>query len=478
MSRVIVVGGGMGGLSAATRLARGSHEVTLLEARTTLGGLASSTVFEGRSFDTGPYILLDRPGLEWAFAELGLDLDRALDLHRIEAPYEVTFGDDEPIAIFADRSETAARLDRRWPGSGRRYESFIDKVTAIHSRVRPMLFASHPTAGALLRSGAVFDAPFLLRSLGSVLRSSGLPDPVQQALAIWTHVAGQSVSEAPSPMAFVPALIHGVGAWLPRGGIGRIPEVLAAHAESCGVTVRTGARVTRIRIENGRARGVLLATGEELVADAVLSDVHGVGTYLDLVDHVGARFADELRGLPLQSPGVAAYLEVTSTPPPAPYLRFWVPPVTAGSALDPACRLLIAPPSVDAQTVREGAWAGRLLMPMKHDDASKLDEPGQEALLDSILAEPWWQRFVPQARVVGRRIPKTWGQEHHLHRDSMNPVMTARFMRKGRLAHESPVARGLYLAGSATHPGQWVSFAAISGILSADRLAAAVDNLG
>ena len=52
----------------------------------------------------------------------------------------------------------------------------------------------------------------------------------------------------------------------------------------------------------------------------------------------------------------------------------------------------------------------------------------------------------------------------------MNPVMTALLMRAGRLAHRSPWLRGLYLAGSATLPGQWVSFCAISGVLAADRV--------
>ena len=54
----------------------------------------------------------------------------------------------------------------------------------------------------------------------------------------------------------------------------------------------------------------------------------------------------------------------------------------------------------------------------------------------------------------------------------MNPVMTAQLMRRGRLTHRSPWIKGLYLAGAATHPGQWVSFAAISGVIAADRLAA------
>jgi phytoene dehydrogenase-like protein len=52
----------------------------------------------------------------------------------------------------------------------------------------------------------------------------------------------------------------------------------------------------------------------------------------------------------------------------------------------------------------------------------------------------------------------------------MNPVMTAQLMRKGRLAHRSPSIKNLYLTGSSTHPGQWVSSCAIAGILAADCL--------
>jgi len=46
--------------------------------------------------------------------------------------------------------------------------------------------------------------------------------------------------------------------------------------------------------------------------------------------------------------------------------------------------------------------------------------------------------------------------------------MTARFMRQGRIAHRSPYVRRLYFAGSSTHPGQWVSFCAVSGVHAAN----------
>ena len=66
------------------------------------------------------------------------------------------------------------------------------------------------------------------------------------------------------------------------------------------------------------------------------------------------------------------------------------------------------------------------------------------------------------------------GRHFNLHQNSMNPVMTSRFMLTGRVAHRSPWIRNLYVAGSATHPGQWVSFCAVSGILAANRLLADV----
>ena len=94
---------------------------------------------------------------------------------------------------------------------------------------------------------------------------------------------------------------------------------------------------------------------------------------------------------------------------------------------------------------------------------------GQKAYLERVLAEPWWREHVGEARVLATRTPTEWGTACHLYRQSMNPVMTARLMRTGRLAHRSPFVDRLYLCGSATHPGQWVElFARFSGILAAD----------
>ena len=74
---VIIIGAGMGGLTAALRLSRRGCRVIVIEASEQVGGLAAGLKYDGLSFDAGPYLLLDRPGLEWAFREVGLDLAEA-----------------------------------------------------------------------------------------------------------------------------------------------------------------------------------------------------------------------------------------------------------------------------------------------------------------------------------------------------------------------------------------------------------------
>jgi phytoene dehydrogenase-like protein len=458
----------MGGLAAALRLARQGERVRVLEARPRSGGLAEGQTHGGLHFDAGPYVLLDRPGLEWAFRQLGLQLD-ALGLRRIEDVYEVQ-SDGEPTVRFWDSlDQTANALEAQWPGSGARYRRFIMTTAATYRRLQSMQTLSRPGVSDVLRSGGWRDLPFLLRSLGTVLERTRLPLPVQAAAGIWTHVAGQLPTQAPSPLALVPAVIHTFGAWYPQGGIGAIPHALTQAAVDAGVEFRYDTPVKTIRCRAGRATGVETVAGEFLPADAVVANAAGVGTYLQLLDEparretLPRRVRRQLENLPLQSPGVCVYLAIRGNPRP-PYLRFHLP------GGDELCRLLVQPGLLDPNLCRDGWWPARLIAPMRYDDATAGGTAAQNEFLQSILEEPWWREHVGEARVLSSRIPAGWGRDFHLYRESMNPVMTARFMRRGRLAHRCPHVRGLYLAGSATHPGQWVSFCAISGVLAAERV--------
>lgn len=422
--KVIVIGAGIGGLAAALRASAAGHQVTVLEARHDSGGLAGAVEAGGLRFDAGPYVLLDRPGLEWAFGRLAVELP---PLDRVTGVvYEVSWPDGETLSVYDDVDRTAREL-------GPRYPEFVERMARRYAQLAPMLRLPHPGPLALARHGGLTAIPFLLQSLESVMRRSGLPPRAVEALTIWTHIAGQSPRAAPSAMALVPALIHGHGAWVPRGGTSAIAAALHGAAVARGVTFRHGVRVTAIVAGRG------VQAGDELIdAGAVISNHHAVGTYVDLLDVTPSRKRRRLQRLPLQSPGSCAYLRIAPTAP-RPYLRFRL-----GGALP--CRLLVA-----------SGDRGRLIVP--NSDA-----------LDTALEESWWREGLGRAEVVLRRMSRDWGREYNLYRDSMNVVMTAEQMRRGRIAHRSPDARGLYLAGSSTHPGQWISFCAISGVLAADAL--------
>ncbi|NML64329.1 NAD(P)/FAD-dependent oxidoreductase [Hymenobacter sp. RP-2-7] len=471
LSQVIVIGAGVGGLSAALRLARQGYAVQVLEARARAGGLAGGFATGEFTFDAGPYILLDKPGLEWAFGQLGIS-PAALPLAPIEHIYHVLHEDGGTSAFDRSLASTAAGFEAQHPGSGARYQAFVAKMTGIHANVQPLTFHSHPSPWLLLRYGALGSAPFMLRSLASVLGQAQLPPALQASIGIWTHIAGQPMSEAPAPMAFVPGLFHGVGAYYPRGGMRAVPELLEAEARAAGVQFRFNTKVKSIVTAGNRVIGVETTDGEHIVADAVVSDAAGIGTYVELIETTSktdaalvrrlAHQREQLQQLPLQSPGTCVYLAVRGARPPY-YIRF--------KLRGHGCTAFVQPGLLAPELAQAGWLPARLISPLAHADAARLGPEGQHQLMAEQLAESWWREGIQEYRVLHWRTTFEWGRDYHLYRDSMNPVMTSRLMLRGRLAHRSPTVRGLYLTGSSTHPGQWVSFCAIAGVLAADCLA-------
>ena len=454
----LVIGAGVGGLATAIALVRAGERATILEGRATAGGLASGVTLEGQLHDGGPYILLDRPGLDWAFRQLGANLDGLIDLIRLDGEvYRVRFPDGDHVSIYDDLDRTADAFDARQRGAGDAYRRWVGDMVSIYEGLAPLQRIARPGPLKLLRRGLVREGLFLLQGLETHLAASGLPPRVRDALGIWTHIAGQPLSRAPAPLAFVPAVIHTHGAWLPRGGMHNVVAALETLARAVGVRMELGTRVDRIVRDGRHVLGVEVGH-ERIDAARVFSNAPGIATYVDLLRPPDPTLSVTLKQLPLQSPGVAAWLDMDVAPS-TPFLQFFLP----DGGPHPWTRALVNPGAYDPARRTQG----RLVCPTPWSWAEAAGPDAQRAFLDTLLDEPWWRDTVRSARVLQTRIPAEWGRQYLLYRDSMNPVMTAEFMRKGRLAHRSPIADNLFLAGSSTQPGQWVSFCTISGVLAA-----------
>ncbi|MCU0928498.1 MAG: FAD-dependent oxidoreductase [Burkholderiaceae bacterium] len=261
--RVVVVGAGVGGLVAACELAHRGVDVTLVERAAEPGGKMRRVPVGDTWIDGGPTVFTMR----WVFDRLFDDLGVALDEHlRLQ-----------PLRVLARHAWSA---DERFDLG---FRAFVERGRAIFRTLdEPFMRSSRPNPVSLawrvgLRGlpGLLGISPFttLWRELGRYF-----PDP---RLGRYATYCGASPFHAPATLMLV-AHVEQEGVWAVDGGMHRIAQVLAALAERAGARLRFGCEVREIVVEAGRARGVRLADGETLPADAVVfnGDVAALGAGL------------------------------------------------------------------------------------------------------------------------------------------------------------------------------------------------------
>jgi len=456
MTRVVVVGGGVGGMVAALRARHHGADVTLVEARNVVGGLASGLQINDMTFDGGPYILLDRERLGWAFDQVGLSLD-PLDMVELDPAYRMHWGDGRSLEICSDLEATVAAIEAVQLGGGSSYRIFAQRAAKALNQLAPLLVRPHHVLGPF-RTGAWRAGLWAALSLDQVLRRNRLAGISADAVRIWTYIAGGNPRRAPGPLALVPALIHRDGAARPARGIHQVISLLEAELQRAGVVIYTSTPVTSIDHDSRGVRGVTTADGSRLDADVVISDVGGATALLDLIDAKPPRSLRLRMAGPLQSPGITAYLAVSGKP--TSEINFMV----GGSPKQATAFISGGDPQGPS-----GARAGRIIAPLSHARANDLGAQGQRDLLHQLVDATWWRDGIGDAEIVTTRLVSDWGREFRLRDDAMNLVMARRQLLLGRLPHRIAHVRGLYLAGSWTHPGQWISFCSVSGVLAADR---------
>jgi phytoene desaturase len=293
VSRVVVVGGGIGGLAAAALIGRAGNEVTLLEANPWLGGKSRRIELEGQRMDTGPS-LLTFPGVWEEFLQHWDDAGRqsgeaaevaGLRLKRLPE-----------VGRYYFRGETTSLPVEE----GHPWRAAWERFAGIHGGLGPeitRLLTSDPadrrTLPALARLLRVYGTKLTTRSYLDGL--SWLPEGLREIIAIHTLNAGVAPTRTPALYASMPAIMAADGVFVPEGGVFEVVLSLERLARRAGVEIKTGEAVLEIR------RGRVVTVGGEYKAERVVSDLDA-GRLESLLDP-GRKLAKER----LSCSGVAVY---------------------------------------------------------------------------------------------------------------------------------------------------------------------------
>ncbi|QIG42570.1 FAD-dependent oxidoreductase [Nocardioides anomalus] len=269
--RVVVVGGGFGGLASAARLAKLGHDVTLLERLDTLGGAVGTVEADGFAWDAGPTYTLLPAVVRDLFRKSGRPLERELNLEPLDLVREHWFADGTVLGLPGhSRAAQLRAFDELGDGLGQRWVDYVDAFTEDWEVLRRAYFENpwDPTDLPREVAARLDSREVLARRLKRTFK-----DERVRAVAAHPFVAdGHDPRNVPAWMGLVAYLEQRFGSWTVPGGFARLSTVLADRMATRRVTVALGTAATDIVVREGRAVAVATDAGP-VDADAVVCAV-------------------------------------------------------------------------------------------------------------------------------------------------------------------------------------------------------------
>lgn len=273
MARIIVVGGGLGGMATAARLAKQGHEVALLEAATHLGGALAAVEQDGYRWDGGAGHTLLPAALRDLFRKTGRPLEKELegDLEPMPVLREHRFADRTSVRLpGGSRADQVAAFDELGPGLGEKWVEHVELYNAVWEVLRRNYVEVPWTPGDRKAVPRELDSLFNIReTLHKRLRHDFRDERLALVAGHGATAEGHDLRNVPSWVGVTSYLEQRFGGWRVPGGMGRLVDLLTARLATRGVTVRTGTTVQDLVVREGRVVGVRTAEGEA-DADAVV----------------------------------------------------------------------------------------------------------------------------------------------------------------------------------------------------------------
>src|SRR5687767_11775392 len=333
----VIIGAGHNGLVCAAYLARAGKKVLVLERREQVGGAAmTEEVFPGFRFSVFSYVVsLLRPEIirDLELPRHGLHI---LPLESTVTPLE----NGDYLGQWNDHDQNRRELARHSLRDAEAYDEFGLMLHQMARAIKPLLAMAPPNPTSFS-----FSELMGMKRLAEHFRSLGpgrfhalhklLTMSAADYLDEWFETEALKATKSASgiigtflgprsPGTAYVLLHHYMGeidgvfrAWgFAKGGNGSVSAAIAAAARVNGAEIRAGAPVARVRLENGRATGVVLENGDELRASVVVSNADPRRTFMQLVGeaHLPDEFAQAIRNFKFRGSSGKVNLALSGLP--------------------------------------------------------------------------------------------------------------------------------------------------------------------
>jgi diapolycopene oxygenase len=279
-NRVVVIGAGLGGMTAAIQLARAGYSVDLLEKNGNIGGKLNIHQEAGFSFDLGPSIFTLPQIFRPVFEHDGKTLEDYIHLERVDPQWRNFFEDGTVVDLWEDDAPMQRQLARLGPGAAEDYTAFRQYSKLQYDIVERGYFAQGlDTFWDFVKFYGIRDGRGLdytgtmARGIEKRVRNPYLRDIFEYFI----KYVGSSAEDAPGFMNLMPNIQLEFGLWYVRGGLYELARAFARRLDETGVRVHLNHRVLEITRRGKQVTGVIAQTPDgapiTLAADFVISNM-------------------------------------------------------------------------------------------------------------------------------------------------------------------------------------------------------------
>ena len=280
----VVIGSGFGGLAAAIRLGARGYRVTVIDKLDRAGGRAYVHERNGHIFDAGPTVVTAPFLFEELWTLCGKRMQDEIDLRPVTPFYRIRFDDGQTFDYTGDAAAMRGEVARLCPDDVAGYERFLTMSEEIFKVGFEEL--AHVPFSRWTDMARILPDMVKLQSYRTVygLVSKYVKDErLRQVLSFHPLLVGGNPFSTTSIYTLIAFLERKWGVHFPIGGTGALVQGLVRLIEGQGGSVRLNTEVKQILVEGGRARGVLLANGERITSEVVVSNADSAWTYKYLI---------------------------------------------------------------------------------------------------------------------------------------------------------------------------------------------------